>query len=360
MLDLPPPPDGTPAGPNLEADADDQIFGEMERAARGRPESQFGSTIEAAQPPDWNETASLALQILARSRDLRVMVLLAMARINQADLPGFAAVLATIRHHIETMWDHIHPQLDPEDEPPNDPMLRVNCVAPLEEVARVLRPLRELPLARLPKGRPIAWRDVAVLDGQLEPEPGRPKLAEAEIRATFARTNPAALASLAQAADDSLAELAGIIAALSAHGPDSPPDLKGLVRLLRDVKATIGRFPANLAEDEPDSGEAPGPDTSPDRAPDGAPDGAPDRAPAPRASRAVSIRSLAALHDREDALAALDLASAYFRDHEPSSPVPLLIDRARRLAGMPFLDILRDLAPDGLQQAQTITGTTGE
>lgn len=347
MLDLPPPPDGTPAGANLEADAEDQTFGEMERAARGRPESQFGSTIEAAQPPDWNETASLALQILARSRDLRVMVLLAMARINQADLPGFAAVLATIRHHIETMWDHVHPQLDPEDEPPNDPMLRVNCVAPLEEVARVLRPLRELPLARPPKGRPIAWRDVAVLDGQLEPEPGRPKLAEAEIRATFARTDPAALASLTQAANDSLAELAGIIAALSAHGPESPPDFKGLVRLLRDINTTIGRFPANLAEDEPDSGEAPGPDTLP------------DHAPAARASRAASIRSLAALHDREDALAALDLASAYFRDHEPSSPVPLLIDRARRLAGMPFLDILRDLAPDGLQQAQTITGTTG-
>ena len=44
-------------------------------------------------------------------------------------------------------------------------------------------------------------------------------------------------------------------------------------------------------------------------------------------------------------------------DGTRSSPLPLLIDRAKRLAPMPFLDILRDLAPDGLAQAQTIAGT---
>ena len=71
----------------------------------------------------------------------------------------------------------------------------------------------------------------------------------------------------------------------------------------------------------------------------------------------MSVQSIAAINSRDDALHALELASNYFRDHEPSSPLPLLIDRAKRLAPMPFLDILRDLAPDGLAQAQTIAGT---
>ncbi len=34
----------------------------------------------------------------------------------------------------------------------------------------------------------------------------------------------------------------------------------------------------------------------------------------------------------------------------------MLLDRAKRLAGMEFMDILRDLAPDGLSQAQTHRG----
>ena len=66
------------------------------------------------------------------------------------------------------------------------------------------------------------------------------------------------------------------------------------------------------------------------------------------------------LGSRDDALHALELAAAYFRQHEPSSPLPLLIDRAKRLAPLPFMEILRDLAPDGLLQAQTIAGTSGE
>jgi type VI secretion system protein ImpA len=56
----------------------------------------------------------------------------------------------------------------------------------------------------------------------------------------------------------------------------------------------------------------------------------------------------------------LDLACQYYRRHEPSSPLPLLVERAQRLAEKNFLDILRDLAPDGVMQAQTIIGNRDE
>jgi type VI secretion system protein ImpA len=70
----------------------------------------------------------------------------------------------------------------------------------------------------------------------------------------------------------------------------------------------------------------------------------------------VDLRSITAVSKRDDAIYLLELASSYFRNNEPSSPLPMLIDRARRLATMEFMDILRDLAPDGLMQAQTIAG----
>ena len=54
---------------------------------------------------------------------------------------------------------------------------------------------------------------------------------------------------------------------------------------------------------------------------------------------------------------ALDEIIRYFERAEPSSPVPLLLRRAQRLVDKNFLDILRDLAPDGVQQAELFRGS---
>ena len=56
----------------------------------------------------------------------------------------------------------------------------------------------------------------------------------------------------------------------------------------------------------------------------------------------------------------LDKACDYFERHEPSSPVPLLLRRAKRLVSKDFMEILRDLAPDGVSQAENIGGTSND
>jgi len=55
----------------------------------------------------------------------------------------------------------------------------------------------------------------------------------------------------------------------------------------------------------------------------------------------------------------LDRLCEYYQRNERSSPVPLLLKRARRLVNMDFMDILEDLAPAGLDQARMIQGATG-
>jgi type VI secretion system protein ImpA len=67
-----------------------------------------------------------------------------------------------------------------------------------------------------------------------------------------------------------------------------------------------------------------------------------------------------AISSREDVLRVLDRVCAYFAQHEPSSPVPLLLKRAKRLVSKDFLEILRDLAPDGVAQAEAIRGPEAE
>jgi type VI secretion system protein ImpA len=53
---------------------------------------------------------------------------------------------------------------------------------------------------------------------------------------------------------------------------------------------------------------------------------------------------------------ALDRVCAYFAVHEPTSPVPLLLQRARKLLDLTFMELLQDLAPDGVAQMALVSG----
>jgi type VI secretion system protein ImpA len=60
---------------------------------------------------------------------------------------------------------------------------------------------------------------------------------------------------------------------------------------------------------------------------------------------------------REDVIRAIDKICEYYARHEPSSPLPLLLVRAKRLVTLSFLEIIEDVVPDALPQARTIMGS---
>ena len=45
---------------------------------------------------------------------------------------------------------------------------------------------------------------------------------------------------------------------------------------------------------------------------------------------------------------------------EPSSPLPILLKRAKRLVGADFMEIINDLAPSGVDNVKLIGGVTEE
>jgi type VI secretion system protein ImpA len=63
-----------------------------------------------------------------------------------------------------------------------------------------------------------------------------------------------------------------------------------------------------------------------------------------------------AIRSRQDAIRALDAVAEYFRQHEPSSPIPLFVDRAKRLVSKNFLEVLADVVPDALPQVRAVGG----
>jgi type VI secretion system protein ImpA len=334
-----------PCGPNLEFDG---AFGELERTAQGKPEQQYGGTIIPGEEPDWKEVASQADALLDRTRDLRVLVLLAVARLQLSGPAQFVTVLGTIRYLLEARWAHVHPQLDPEDD--NDPTFRANALLPLADPVRVLRPLRVAPLAASRRDGKVSWRSIGIFTGLIETDDPAEKKTESAIRAAFNETGWDTLQSTLHVFEAAVAELGGIEAAFNNNaGFGNGPDLSPLGKLFKEICGYLRTYMPQqaAAEDAAPAADGAAVDLPPAEAPA-------QQRPGQGRGGAVSATSLTSIGSREEAMYLLDLVCRYYQTNEPSSPLPLLIARARGLADKGFLEILQELAPDGLQQAQII------
>lgn len=309
-----------PCGPNLEYDPE---FVALEQAARGKPEQQLGETIVPAEEPDWADVAQRAQALLARTKDLRVAVLYARARIRTDHLAGLADGLVLVKELLTRYGEYVHPALDADDG--NDPIVRVNALAPLNDPDTFLRDVRGAFLVTPAAYGRVAVRDILLLLGKLPAGEAAPNQAEVEgvIRAAAAANG--VQADAARAALRAATELRTLLA----EQTNGAPDLKPLTDMLRPV---VQICDALL----------------------GVPEGT-----APEAGDAIPGLTLARdgeIHSREDAAHALDRVCEFFRRTEPSNPAPLFIRRAQQLMTKSFVEIIQDLAPDSLTQIQKITG----
>src|SRR5262249_16579468 len=110
-----------PAGADVEYDPE---YFELEKLARGTPESTMGDVVKPAEEPEWREVKSAALKLSERTRDIRVAMIVSISLLKQDGLAGFKDGVAVLRGLVERMWDQFYPKLDPDDN--NDPTVRVN------------------------------------------------------------------------------------------------------------------------------------------------------------------------------------------------------------------------------------------
>lgn len=322
---------GSPCGPNCEYELD---FIELAQAVAGKPEQQFGDTIIPAVPPDWREVDRLARTLLQRTRDLRVVAWLTLANTNLQGASAFAAGLDLATTLCTRFWDEVHPQIFIDGE--NDPYLRIGALSAFSGSEfsgedRLLQSLRRSQILTSPLS--LTFRDFeAVFSGAPEALVSKAQLAEALNDAALGARNAPVIAITA--AYGTLQSLRALVD--ERFGSADRPDLERLNTALKMVADGIRHLTA---------GEA------------GAPAGTDDPTTVVTTGAAATGTSIVgAIRNREDASRALESICEYLERAEPSNPASLFARRAQRMLSMPFLDIMRELAPDAVSHVEMVTG----
>ncbi len=330
-----------PCGEDLEYDPE---FGEMERAAQGKPEQQIGSTLIPAQEADWPVVKSKAIALFGRTKDLRAAVYLTRSLLHTQGLIGLKDGLSLIQSLLGRYWEMVHPQLDPADN--NDPTLRINTLTSLCDPDTVLHSIREATLVNSTALGRLSLRDIFITLGKLSLPAGSDEqvIEVSTINAAFMDAQLDDLQTTANAIRQSLDSVAAIESTLMDKvGSMQMADFSTLPNLLKEAQHIMSEHLTLRGVDETKVSteaisteainEMPG---------------------SPISAQPVTGE----INSQEDVIRVLDMACEYFKQHEPSSPVPLLLQRAKRLVAKDFMEILRDLTPAGVTQAEEISGVS--
>lgn len=333
--------DDSPAGDDLEYDAEFLALG---RAAAPKAERAIGDNVKAAEDPDWEKVIELAEAVLGRSRDLRAAVYLTTGWLRTSGMPGWNAGLGLVRGLLDHFWETVHPQLDAEDD--NDPTSRVNSIVPLGDAQGVLRYFRTTPFVQSPRLGRFSLRDLRIANGTLKisPTDGETEASMSEIEACCMDCSEDELIATVSAISESLDHAKAIDAVFNDRIGTAGPDLKALLSDIYELKKFLE---PQLARRLPQEGGGSDGDGSADEGSGG--------------GGGTAVRgSTGAIAGPQDVVRRIDELCDYYTRNEPSSPVPLLLRRAQRLVGMSFSDLLKDLAPGGLNELQNVSGVADD
>jgi len=332
----------SPCGEDLEYDAD---FLRLERDSQGQPERSMGDSILPAEPPEWRSIQQQSLDLLQRSKDLRITHFLLQSSLALEGVTGLARVLTLISELLKQYWADLHPRLDAEDD--NDPTVRINALAGLASDATI-RLLRESILARSRTFGAVSLRAAANASG-LQSFPDE-NLGAEQLAGAFLDSDPEQLDIIRKALHEARSAAETIEQHVSEQvGSAQGVDLGPLKQPLKMALQILGQF-------APQSGDSPQPDAISDDS--AAPVEYPTAPSAPR--NASTSTSTGEINNRDDVLRSLDRILAYYTRHEPSSPLPVLLNRAKNLVHADFAAIVRNLIPDGISQFENLRGPDSE
>jgi type VI secretion system protein ImpA len=296
----------------------------------------FGQMTAPSSDTDWREIRDRSAEALEQSRDLRLLAHLAAASLRTDGLQGLSGVLQVASRWFTDYADQLYPRVD------EDAILRKNALNAFADRMAIVDAVRRQPFVSNPQLGSFALRHFEIATGRLAATDadGEPP-SEAHVNAALAAADVEQLTAMESSLAAAVTSLKHIETTMrDAHGSEGAPEFDPLVAPLEQIRSMLA---AQLSERAAQSAAL--------AAPAGDAQGE---------SGAQAVIGVGSIRSRDDAARALDAVAAFFRKNEPSSPVPIVVERARRLIAKDFLEVLADMAPDGLDEARRIGGIRDE
>jgi len=327
-------------GENLE---DDSGFQNFFFEAEGTPERFDGQNTLAAQPPDWRDVKKHALSFLSKTKDIKLISILCQSVLNTEGIIKFESCLKGLASLITEHWDNTYPVLDEDD---GDPMERVSALGHLND-SFVVDTLKNIPLA---SAKGVGDVTLQVIEKALADSEDS-TLSLSQIKGVFSAADATEATALLNAItqcsvhfnqiNHCFIEKAGNEYNVSF---DSTLDVLKQLSLALEKHANVKLVAEETLDESASSGEQVDGSSTGERHANGA------------SMNHQSFSAGGKLGSRKDVEACFALILDYYARAEPSSPVPILINRANKLIHLEFLEIIKDIYPDALSTLQQLGG----
>ena len=332
-------------------------------AARKNRKDSNGD-LKPHAPVDWAKVVSDAEKLAATGRDLRLLVIVARAWTNQTGFDGLAAGLELIADALEAHWDSIHPELRDRPDKAMAAKGREGAIRDIENRDEGILGDLEMRIVLEPRGLEPVWgsdlAQCALSDYEYmqvgtggmsaaekeERSAGHARL-QSQVRTALMATQedaPDVLKALVNGIDAAERARVALEAAYSKAGGFENGGgcrLNDLKTFLQRCRTTLDVAPEGAASEiaaaAPTGGEPMAPS---------------DAGPATSGGGGMPGR----IETRREVEKCLDLIVEFYERTEPSSPIPHLAHRMRRMVPMDFMQLIEEVAPSGLKDFKNIAG----
>jgi type VI secretion system protein ImpA len=316
---------------------------------------------------NWSSILEESADLATTGRDFRILVVVARALTNVEGFAGLEQGLGLLTQTVERFWDSVHPALRESPSPREAATRRINSLFQLENADNGL--LCDLEFTVVLSSRGLGSVTVGDLcaggltrnQAQAELPSGLGDKEVAEFLSRHeARVNrvtavcrahrierPEEMATLVQSIEAARTALAVLEGVLTARVGENGVGVK-----FKELDKVLSRAlaPLSSAQGQADPGPAASEVTAMADPPAPTP-GANGSHPPPAAAGIPG-----SVNSRRDVERCLDMIIAFYERTEPSSPIPHLARRMRKMVPMNFLQLMEEIAPSGMKEFKNVAG----
>jgi type VI secretion system protein ImpA len=337
-----------PCGPDLEAA--EGLCSQLVRYAIFGQQTRIRER-EKDQNVDWVALRNEVRKGLSRTRDLRVLPYFAAAVLRTDGLSAFFAALEVAHQWLREHRDAVHPLLEADFNP------RLNALGAWSDPWAILDGVRRAPFLVSTAAGDISLRTWFIAHGDAKPvEDADKQLPSAgELKSAVSALSDEEFQETLADVTRALDLLAQIEALSLGNEPKAhPASLAGLAKVLEKIQSVLG----SEASARVQRATLPAPQAT----------SLSGSAAVVRVVQEANTRApmrseggpVAEIRSRQDAVRCLAAVRQFFSDTEPSSPIPLLIDRTQRLIDKSCLEVLEELLPDSVNEAKKAAGVKAD